>query len=203
MKQFSLISLVVFILTIGFSCQKESESDSVLPLGKEYISSASNSFFPFDTNKVWIYDKEQVIYDDVEDETLNTNINDTLSFSQEILKDKYLARKFGDHYFYTTESSIAILLDTTLYRKDFTVFTIAFTNTLDTTWQQTVNDSRGNTLLTITQTVLEDDELQIDVSNGLFLPLYNSYVFKRNVGLIKKELSSLNTETFYSLVKTE
>jgi len=208
MKSVHLTAILVIIFVCCMSCNKDNQTPST---NDKLLHCTLNEYLPIDTNKIWIYNKMVKVYDDVIsdgiDETTTTNTNDTTFFSKEYLKDKFFARKFNDNFYFTTGNSISVLFDSSFFLSDLTYVTLAFTNKADTTWQQTINAKNFTVILTFNQSLNkskpEQDEILINVKNGEFLTLFQSYVFKRNVGMINKHLNAMNTEIEYSFVKTQ
>lgn len=207
MKNIHLIAIILVIIACSVSCKKDNQE----PADNKLVHCALNPFLPIDTNKIWIYNKKVTVYDDVIndgiDETTITNTNDTTSFSKEYLKDKYYTRKFNDNFYFTTKNSISVLLDSSFFLNELTYVTLAYTNKTDTTWQQTIKAKNYTVILTFNQTINSSksgqDEILVEVKNGEFLTIYQSYIFKKNVGLVNKHLSAMNTEIEYSFIKTQ
>jgi len=211
MKNLNLITVLAIFITISLSCKKD--DNLATSSDDSFFHCSMNAFLPIDTTKVWVYNKMVTTYDDVItdgiDETTTTNTNDTTTFSKVYLKEKYFTRKFNDSYYFTTKNSISVLLDSSFFLNEITFVTIAYTDKTQATWQQTINAKNATVTLTFSQSVNKDqfgneidDELLITIQNGEFLTLYQSYVFKKNVGLIKKRLDVMNTDIEYNLIKT-
>ncbi len=210
MRNFQLFIILLFSVSCFFSCKKENQD----PTEDDKLNHCQlNPFLPIDTNKVWVYNKMVKVYDDVItdgiDETTTTNTPDTTWFNKECLMGEHFTRKFNENFYFTTEKSIAIVVDSSFFLKDIAYVTIAYTSKTDTTWQQIVNARKYTVILTFNQSLNKDnqgnsisDELLIKVRGGEYLTLYQSYVFKKSVGLVNKQLDVMNTEIEYSFVKT-
>jgi hypothetical protein len=193
--------LILLLVPALLSCEKQDTNGKDAPPTdeKDKLDLYDNSYFPLDTNDIWIYSDRVCTYDDVmdsiDDSYCETRL-DTIIPSPIKLIGRIFAKKFGYNYFNTQFNKVSLIIDTNREIKDQYSIDILFTDKNDTNWSDTViHASYGECIINFIQKrTLNDTTISLEIKPGYIIGLHDSYVFQKNRGIISSSYNGINQD---------
>jgi len=206
MQKYLLI--IFWLVLIILSCEKQDKIDNpiddndTIPSNDTIINLYDNSYFPLDTNDLWLYTTTTCFYDDIDDsidESYCKTKLDTIIPSHNIFKGCFVTRRFDQNYFNTQSNKLSLIIDTNRVFKKQYVIDMLYTEIHDTCWTDTVQHAfLGECIIEFIQskTLNETtDEINLTINQGYLIGLKDNYVFQKNKGIIRSSINGINMES--------
>jgi len=202
------ILIIFWLVLILLSCEKQDKIDNpiddndTIPSNDTIINLYDNSFFPLDTNDLWLYTTTTCYYDDIIDsidESYCKTKLDTIIPSHNIFKGCFVTRRFDQNYFNTQSNKLSLIIDTNRVFKKQYVIDMLYTEINDTCWTDTVQHAfLGECVIEFFQSKTLNEtteEINLTINQGYLIGLKDNYVFQKNKGIIRSSLNGINMES--------
>ena len=212
--------LYISILLLGFTaCKKDIDytepeqltiNDS-LPelLENDYTEIIHNSYFPLDSNDLWIYRNHWEKCGDVFPITCDTGSQEIQVFIKGNRIDHgYEAKRLGRTYYNSQDDRISIIIfPETWSCEHIQVLDILYTNAADTSWTINLCHETGfYSKIDIEQKkhlIIEDNLIQdyFEISLHPYTELGRKFIFQKDVGITHRQINVPGLDDFYDLLE--